>query len=178
MTRLNRTQLLLIALASCLLAVDLWSAWVFLDAKDSADNSARSALLCKDMAGQIQALRRRPTVAATADVAESELSRNLEQAAAAAGMGVQSLVQIAPQTVSRIGDSDYVERPVDVVLGGVTLRQLIPFLLTATDENSGLELKDLRLTAPRQDDSGATWNAELTLRYLIFQPRGTGPQRD
>jgi hypothetical protein len=56
------------------------------------------------------------------------------------------------------------------MLKNVTLEQLVKMAHTLSAETDSLLPKALRLTAPRNADTGPFWNAELVLTYLIYDP--------
>ena len=129
---------------------------------------------CLRTAAQIKKLREKPLRAGASAHSATELAHLIEVAAQKASLPTNSIIQIDPLPARRLGNSAYQEQPTHVELHNVGLKPLIIWLNTLTGEESGAELAELRLSAPRDSTSGSavaeTWTAEVTLTHLIFAP--------
>jgi len=170
----SRSQMLLLVVFAALLITTGWSYSQMAAARSAAWTAAQDSQECRRLADQIKQLRDRPTRASLEAHSATELARLVEQAAKAASLPAQSLVQIDPQAARRVGETTYREQPTHVELRDVTLGQLITFLYMLSQDDMGMDVADLRLRAPRDDKSARsaeeTWLAEVTLTHLIFAP--------
>lgn len=171
MTPLQRTRAACVVLILSLGALGAWSLGQLRANRQAAAAAAADLAVCQDAATNINNLRRKPSLAGSEEMQLTELARLIEQAARTAQMSMDSLVRIWPEQARRVADTVYKEKPTHVLLRGVTLRQLIAFLHTLTDGDSGLRVKHIRLVTPRGDDAGSRWTAEATVTYLIYAPR-------
>jgi len=146
-----------------------WSLMTLNAARSEALLAQRDLQDVRRLGRRIESLHRRSSVAGSATVAATELARRSEEAARSAGMADSSLSETTPQTSQRVGESAYKEVPTNVVLTGVTLRQVVRFILTMTAQDSGLQARSLILSAP-DDSFDDSWRAELSLAYLIYEP--------
>lgn len=148
-----------------------WAAFRLSAAKNDMRSAEDDIRICRKLATQITELRERPSVAGTRERQTSETATEIERAAAVAKIEVaQSLVSISPELPRRVGDTAYKEAPTQIVLTGITLRQLVAFLSALAMADNGLQARSLRLTAPR-DDLGDRWTVDVTVSYLIYAPR-------
>jgi hypothetical protein len=159
----RRITRILVLVLLCLAMVSLWSWGRMTDQRRSAARAAEDLALSRATAGRIEQLRQRPSLG-TSREPHQELSRRIEQAAAAAQLGTGSLERIGSEQQRRLSDS-VAERSRPVFLRQVTLRQLMTFMHTLTEENPGLQIGSLRLSAPRGEEGGELWRAEMTLSY-------------
>ena len=168
MTR--RTGILLAIMAGLLCLTALWS-YRHAGAQRTAATAAYADLgACRRMGGRIEAARARPALAAERERLASETTSLIEQSARSAGIRAAKLVRIPPPPARRVGRRGYKEKPTQVFLKGVTLRRLVAMLHELTCTEVGLRAKSLRITAPRPEDTGDLWNAEVGLTYLIYDP--------
>ena len=142
--------------------------------EQTANDAASDLIACREAAGRIDQLRRRPAVAGLRPVQATELSRRIEESARAAGVPDEGLDQIEPEPPRRVGDTAYRQTPTRVRLRRVTLAQLFSFLRALAVEDAagpGLQLEAIRLSAPRGEEIGDRWSAEATLTYLVYDPK-------
>lgn len=156
----------------------LWMvwAWTSLESSRSAASSGQSQLAaCQRLAIAIQQNRTLPKRASQEASSATDLTRRIEEASQRARLPTENLVRIEPQPAQRVGETSYKAQPTRIELREATLRQLVPFLLALSDEESGLQVTDLRLVEPRQTATlatfGETWNVEVTLTQLVFSPK-------
>jgi len=156
-------------LALLLLTV-LWSYGQMSASKEAVLSAAQDTAQCRHLADRIGQLQHKPSLAGSSELAMTELARLIEQAAAGSEIPGGSLVRITPEAARRIGDSVYKEKPTQVLLRNVTLGQIVRFLHSLTGNDSGLEARQIRLSAPRDQQTGDQWVLEATLGYLIYAP--------
>ena len=169
--------LMLACVAAGLLTLVSWSGYRLTSAKDAAAESARGLAECHRHATNIEILRKGPAAAGATEPAAGDLNRRVERAAQSAGLPRGAVARIDPEPARRVGDTPYRESPTQVRLRRVTLRQLFTFLhaLGARDGaagSAGLQVRALRLTAPRGLESGSAWDVDSTLTYLVYDPAG------
>jgi hypothetical protein len=126
------------------------------------------------MVGQIQALRRRPALAAQNQRASAETIGLIEKSGQAAGITATKLVQISPEGPRRLGDTVYTEKPTRILLKNVTLQELTALTHRIVTDENRLNAKSMRISAPTADDPGLMWTVELVLTYLIYDPPKIG----
>ena len=177
--------------ATITLALLMALAWCYLrlaDARASASGAAQDLADCRALASRIESLRRLPTVAGATELGAADLSRQIEQAAKLADFPEGSVERIEPEPARRVGETNYREVATQVRLRHVTLRQVFTFLhaLCAADTSatpssngidrsaSGLRLRNIRLSAPRGEETADRWTVESTLTYMVYSPRLNG----
>lgn len=166
----RRHAILAAALAAALL---LSAAWMYADLAERrtmAQHAAEDVAACEQLAEQIRDLRRQPSLARSHEMEHQELTRRIEAAAQAAQLPAASLVSIAPAPAQRINRTPYKRKSTQVQFTGVTLPQLVRVLGSFAAEEAGPKVTQLRLAAPRDQQSGDRWSAEVTLTYLIYAP--------
>ena len=175
----RRTILIVILLCHALGAAAVWSYSFMAAQRDAAAQACEDMADVRRMAGQIEAARQRPTLAAEHERVSDEVTGLIEQAAVKAGVPAGSLIRITPEPPSRLGDTVYKEKPTQVVFRNISLKQLVGLVHRLIGSDQQLEAKSIRITAPNPQDTGDLWNAELVLTYLIYDPpkspTGGGP---
>jgi len=166
----RRKAILLLVLIALLAAAALWSHGRMASARAAADRAADDAALCRNLADQIDACRRRPSMAVETETLEGETTGLIERAAKQALIDPTSLIRITPEPPRRLADTVYKEKPTQVTLENVTLLQVGVLMHTLACGQQKLTTSALRLAAPRAEDTGPHWKAELTLTYLIYDP--------
>ncbi len=168
---MSRTALWpVIGLTAALLAAVAWSYGHLAEQRRAADLARLDSLEVDRMAAQIRAVRDRPTMADEDERLAEETIGLIEAAARAAAVAPGRLVRITPEPPQRLGDSVYKEKPTAVLLKGVSLRQVVGLVHTLIGGDRGLSAKSIRLSAPRHDDEGELWTAEIVVTYLIYDP--------
>ncbi len=124
---------------------------------------------CVRMGRQIEQFGRRPTLAAEYEQFATETISLIENAAKAAGISAESISRITPEPPRRIDDTIYKEKPTQVLLRRITLKQLTALTHGLLNVETGLRAKSIRLSAPR-NEADDRWTAELVLTYLIYDP--------
>jgi hypothetical protein len=167
----KRVLTLLLALAVVLLLATVWG-YRYMEEQRLAAAKAESDLAdCRIAAGDIRQCRDKPAQAAERERGPGEMNALIEKAAQASGITVaDSLDRITPQSPRPVPDTVYREQPTGVVLRKVTLRQLVPFLHSLLTSGTGLRAKSIHLSAPREEELGDRWTADLLLSYLIYDP--------
>ena len=85
-------------------------------------------------------------------------------------MKTGGILRITPGSPQRIEDTAYKEKPTRVLLKDITLQQLVRLLHAVASGDRRLHPKSLRIAAPRRDNTGPLWTAEIELTYLIYAP--------
>jgi hypothetical protein len=169
---MNRRKIILISLlACCLIAVCYYSYNNMASCRETALASANDVCLCRQMVKSIEHYKRRPALASEHELLATQTNSLIEKTATKAGMSRRNLIRITPEPARRIEDSSYKEKPSHILLRDVTLKQMVPFvhgLLSA-----GLNAKAIRLTSPKPEDTGHLWTMEITMSYLVYDPRVT-----
>ncbi len=171
MTSARRQLVLWGILMTLLVCADLWAWGMLASSRSSAQRAQSDSLRCRQLAGQIMQRRSRPNVAAMEELASSELASRVERAAATAQVPAAGIVRISPEPTRRLGDSPYLESPTQLQLRQVTLKQLTVLLQELLKDSSALELRSLRLSAPREQETGPQWNVEAMICHLVYSPR-------
>lgn len=166
----RRMAILLVVLAATLAVVACYCVLELIAARNAALAGQQDLNECRALSDQIHLHRSRPSVAAEREKEPDEISGPIERAARAAGIAPERLVRIVPEPGRRHASTPYVEKPVQVTLRNVPIRQIVALLDAVITGQSGLEARSIRLAAPQVDDAGDAWNVELTLAYLIFEP--------
>ena len=175
----TRSRWMAATIAIALLVAVAWCYTRLADARASASAAAQDLADCRALAARIESLRRLPAVAGAAELGASDLTRQIERAAKLADFPEDSIERIEPEPARRVGETNYREVATQVRLRHVTLRQVFTFLhaLCAADS---LQLRNIRLSAPRGEETADRWTVESTLTYMIYSPRlkgqaGSGP---
>jgi hypothetical protein len=172
---LTKSQITMAVVLAVLIVSAGWSFYWMTSAELSAQNSAENLQICKRLADQIKKMHTQPLRAALETRTSTELAGQIETSAKTANLRQNCILQIDPQTARRLGNTAYKEQPTMVELRDVTLKQLVVFLNALTDDQSGMDVAELRLESSRDDSANAqqteeTWLAEVTLSHLIFAP--------
>ena len=125
---------------------------------------------CARSAARICQCRQSPAMAAEQERQTAATNGPIESAAKAAGVPLERIVRISHEPPRWLGDTPYKEKPTQVIMKGVTLRQFFALAGALANGPEPLALASVRLAAPGADDTGDLWNVELTLTYLIFDP--------
>ena len=157
-------------LYAVLIGTALWAYSTWSASQSEIDDAQNAIQECRQLASKITKLRGKPLRAASEAHSATELARVIEKSAQSAQLPATSLVQIDPQPARRIGTSPYSEQATHLEIRNVTLRQLIAFLRAIVEDQSGCEVAELRLRAPRDEPATTpeTWQAEITLSHLIY----------
>ncbi len=166
----RRTAVLLSVLAALLALATLLSYRVMIRHRAAAMTASNDLAECYKMAPEIESYRKRPAMAADQERIANETTGLIEQAARSSGISTRGLVRITPAPAHRLADTVYKEKPTQILLKGVTLRQLVSTLHRLASSKQSLYPKSLRITAPRVDDIGRLWTAEIVVTYLIYEP--------
>jgi hypothetical protein len=172
----KRRAILVGVMLVLLAAAAAWNASWMLAQRDAAQHASDDLAACRELTATILSQRDKPAVAAAEAMGVQELGKRIEAAFGMAQIASSSLGGVDPQTAHRVGDSPYLRKPTSLSLRGVSPRQVATFLFCLTDE-SGLSVRDLRLSTPHGGGAGGAWDAEATLTYLIYSPAKTRRDR-
>jgi len=168
MTR--RRNIILWAAVAGLLVATFWAHGRLAKASHAANHAATDLAQCRALASQISEIKDRPRVASEQEKLAGETAAMIAAAVKTAGIPARQLVRIAPESPQRLGETVYKEKPIAVLLRGVTLRQIVQMSHALLSPNPGLRIKTMRLSAPTPDDTTDKWTAELTITYLLYDP--------
>lgn len=172
MTAPRRRAILVGLMLAMLAATAAWNiSWMF-SQRDGTQQASDDLAACKELTAAILSQRDKPAVASAEAMGVQELGKRIEAASGRAQVPASSLEGVVPQTAHRVGDSPYLRKATSLSLRGVSPRQVATFLYCLTDE-SGLSVRDLRLSTPHGGGAGGAWDAEATLTYLIYSPAKT-----
>ena len=169
---MTRRTIALIAVLGMLLpaCMALWSYGQMAQSRSGAVEARADLADCLQMGAEIERCRRRPTLASDHERLADETTGLIELAAKSAGVSSGSLVRIIPQQPRRIADTIYKEKPTLVLLKSVSLRQVTALVHQLVSDENGLRAKSIRINAPRPEDTGDRWTAEIVLTYMIYDP--------
>jgi hypothetical protein len=136
-----------------------------------AQLATADATACLQLASQIRGLRQRPRKIESQQVQQPQLAKRIETAGTLAGIPLSAFSRIDPESPRRLGDTAYEEMPTQLSLRSVNLRQLVSLLYNLSTDDLNLNVKQIRLSAPRGTEAQDLWNAEVTLTYLIYAPK-------
>ncbi len=173
----KRTPALAGILGVLLLLAAVWSYDTMVRSRAAALDAAQDLETCRQLGQRIERLRGRPSLAGSAELQQGELTQRIELAARQANIPAERLIRVWPEASRRLGETPYREKPTQVLLRNVSLQQTVTLLHTLSSSEAGLQVKSLRITAPREGERGDLWTVEATLSYLIFSPQGDTPHR-
>ena len=142
----------------------------YADRQEIAKRAQADLAECSKLAARIQAIQARPQLASDKPRQAAETTGMIEAAAKSAKIPAGKLVRISPGPARRLGDSPYKEKPTEVFLKNVTMKQVVAFLHDLTGPAGGLTARTLRLSSPSARDTGNLWSVDLELTYLIYDP--------
>jgi hypothetical protein len=171
---MSRQNKLTIAILVLLGVSAVWGYRHMARQRSSAEAAAEGLRECRRLAANIKAARQRPAIAADAEAIGGEIQAAIEQSAASAGIAADKLSRITPEPAGRLADTVYKEKPTHVRLTDVTLKQLTGFLHTLATRHTGLTARSIDIRAPKREDTGPLWIADVTVTYLIYDPPITG----
>ena len=125
---------------------------------------------CVLIGRQIEQFGHRPTLATEQEQLSAETIGLIENAAKAAGISAESMARMTPEPPRRLGDTVYKEKPTQVLMRKITLKQLTALTYGLLSAETGLHARSIRVIAPRAEETGDLWTAELVLTYLIYDP--------
>jgi len=167
---MNRRPVMLMILAGLLAISALWSYREMSGQRQAARHAAADLAECRKAADQIEALRRRPALAQQNQRESAETIGLIERSAKAAGLTEALLVRTVSEQPLRLGDTVYLEKPTRVQFKNISLVQLVEMTHRILTDKNRLHAKAMHISAPSAEDTGALWNVELVLTYLIYEP--------
>ncbi len=164
---MTRRTVLLLILAGLLGISALWAYQEMEDRRQAAQRATIDLAECLKAASRIKDLRRRPALAQQNQRASADTIGLIEKSAKAVGL---KLLRTDPEQPQRLGDTVYLEKPTRVKLKKASLVQLVEMMHMILTDKNRLHAKALHISAPSAQDTGAMWNVELVLTYLIYEP--------
>ena len=172
MSPTRRSAMLYAALLAVLAMGAGWSVMHMADERAGAVRAVEELADCKALADEIERGRLAVVGAASRDLGDRELGQRIKAASAKAALPDGAMVSVALQKARRVGDTAYMEKPVELSLRRVSLPQLTMFLYHLT-AGSELTVREMRIRSPRGQDDENRWDAEATLTYLVYAPQTT-----
>lgn len=164
---------LMAVLLGLLCIIMLWCYGYMADQRTAAMQARTDFEQCQRCAIKIKALKQRPKIASEHERLHAETTSLIEQAAKTAGVPASSLIRITPEPARRLGDTVYREKPTQILLKKVTLKQIVTLVHAIVNAKQKLHANFIRITAPRAEDTNDLWTAELVVTYLIYEPAKT-----
>lgn len=171
----RQTTLIVVMFAILLMAAGGLTKDMFAKA-EAAHQAAADLSQFRQVAGQIETLRKQDAIAATdedADQQDQALAQRIDRAATVVGLTGEWRQEIQHKQARRVGDSPYLRKPAVLFTRGLTLAQITALLHELTYD-SPLIVSELRLKTPRGEEAGNRWDADITLTYLIYSPQTSG----
>ncbi|MBN1941694.1 MAG: hypothetical protein JW849_00200 [Phycisphaerae bacterium] len=165
----RRKAILLGVLGGCLAAVGYYSYDNMISCRKAALASANDITICRKMAGSMEQYMHQPMLASEHELLATQTNGLIEKAATQAGISKRNLIRITPEPARRIEDSPYKDKPSHILLRDVTLKQMVPFIHNLL--SAGLHARAIRLASPKPEDTGSLWTMEITMSYLVYDPR-------
>ena len=167
---MNRRQSILPGILTvCMMLVCSYSYDSMSTCKNAALTSANDLVLCRGMATSIKEYMQQPALASEHELLTAQTNSLIEKAVVDAGISKRCLIRITPEPARRLDDSSYKDKPSQVLLREVTLKQMVPFIHNLL--SAGLNARAIRLVSPKPEDTGPLWTAEITMSYLVYDPR-------
>ncbi len=167
---MNRRAAMLILLILLLWGAVLLAAGHMVQQQSDARTAERDLADCRRWAEGIRRCRNLPETAADRVRHSGDIQGAVEREAAAAGVPLSRIVDIAPQPPVRIEDTVYKERPTLVRLEGVTSRQLAAMLHGLSSAKNGLHPKTIHLRQANGSGGEEQWHVDTTLTSLLYDP--------
>ena len=111
----------------------------------------------------------------TMGVTDTQTSRHLRDAAAAAGVA-EKLVSIEPGEPNQVAGTDYQETLVFLRLEPLPLRQLVTFLHEHAAADAASRTKAIELSTAPTPGVDQLWLADVTLAYIRYAPQPVPPE--
>lgn len=176
----SRKFLISVAVVTGVAAI-LWSYSSWQSSKERAESAANDLVICNTLERQISQLRDQPRQAQAAALLQPDMAKRIEKGARDAGIDLSNIERIAPEEPRRLGETVYLESPIQIALAHVNMSQLVNLLhgLSTGSGSAGGELRiqSIRLGAPRTGDADSTWRAELLVSYLVYSPKNSTSSR-
>lgn len=139
-------------------------------AKDDARIAGVELEQCQRIADEISLLRNSPVLAAEYDGVAFDIARRIQDAATASGITSDSIIEIEPGREQRIAGSEYVQINTTLEIVGVTMQQLVSFVLEIEQARENIVATSLRLRPSIQEPDDELWQVEITFQNLYHKP--------
>lgn len=158
-----------------------WGVMRAASVRDRARSSVDQLQQLRRYAEVIQTHRNAPTRIDDQEIELTLLAKIIEEAADASNVPRQALDRIWPQPGRRVEDTPYVRKTTQVILREVSLSAAVAFMSSLTAAEPPLSIDALRFSHPArgraaessvsdQHDAMETWNFEVLVSYMIYQP--------
>jgi len=126
-------------------------------------------------ARRIEVLRTAPRQATDRQLPHDRLAKEIEEACLRAEIPLKQLASLWPDSPMRLQQSDYKKLATRVSFEDLGLRPLVAFVYHLQAIDASLTIDGIHLSAPKHESP--VWNAELTVSYLLYAPRGAAASR-
>ncbi len=145
----------------------------------SLQASASKLTRMKSDAHQIIELQSRPQRAVDREKPNAELLAQVEAALSESNVPRELWQDSIPQPAQRANGSDYLRVATRLEFDGVTIRQIVVFTQALLQNDPTLSIQSLRIqnrTKTNESNCGeATWRVEMTVGYLVYEPKSRNP---
>ena len=170
------TRRLAILLALLTLLLSGLAGWTYDGLRNARTRAAKARddlVVCRRLAEEIERFRAGPTLATDGEEVASEVTGLVERAAKAAKLRQSGLVRIMPGPAQRVGDTVYKEEPTTAILERVRLGRTVALMHHLVSGRPPLDVRSIRLTATRPQQSTDAWDGEIVVTYLVYEPPKT-----
>lgn len=161
-----------------------WSYARLSGSHNAAFRAAEQTADCRQWASSIESFRDRPATVPSGEPQAMEVTGRIARAARDIGLHDGDIDRIDPRPPYHFGETAYELHPTELLLRGVTMRQLVSLLHAMDAQVPGapdqlpLQVKNLRLSAPDTASDRERWTAHVTLFQLVYAPRSSGAPDD
>ena len=170
----SRTRLLIVI---ALLILGVYAVISMLQSRSATERLAQASEDLSEVSLKlldIKRLQRAPKVAALQLESPAEITNRIAGALQAAGLTESNLMKVEPSDPQRVQRSDFEMRSTVIDLAPATLPQILRFCESLRDPETGTMVRDITLSAPRNEESGdgeERWETQLVLTQMIFSPK-------
>ena len=170
----SRTRLWIVI---ALLILGVYAVISILQSRSAAQRLAQASEDLSEVSAKlldIKRLQRAPKVAALQLESPAEIANRIADALQAAGLSESSLMKEEPSDPQRVQRTDFEMRSTVIDLAPATLPQILRFCEALRDPETGTMVRDMTLSAPRNEESSdgeERWETQLVLTQMIFSPK-------
>ncbi|MCA9040842.1 MAG: hypothetical protein KDA65_10880 [Planctomycetaceae bacterium] len=160
---------------------NLWLAWMWNTARDSALDAQQQYRKVEQIAEQIRLLRETPIQVQEEEKTAAAIVQQVETASRKNGLKQEQLISITPTKPSRIADTPYQKQETEVDLREVSLKQAIGFTVALTEPGVDFQISEISFSLPPSSNSTEIkstqefWNVNLLLTSHLYDPKIPAP---
>ena len=173
----NSTSRTRLCIVIALLILGVYAVISILQSRSAAQRLAQASEDLSEVSAKlldIKRLQRAPKVAALQLESPAEIANRIADALQAAGLSESSLMKEEPSDPQRVQRTDFEMRSTVIDLAPATLPQILRFCEALRDPETGTMVRDMTLSAPRNEESSdgeERWETQLVLTQMIFSPK-------